>query len=331
LAHAPDYIMVVDRNDTIQFMNRAAPGYTIEKVVGTNLYDYVAPQAKTEHRRMLASAFKTGQVRSIDVPVLDADGGTSLWFEVRFVPLKEGTETTSVMVIGTDITRRKEAERELVQALNAKETLLHELHHRVKNNLQVVSGLLHLQSASAKDKRLADILNDSVNRIDIIATLHEKLHKSENIEGVGSAEYIADIAAGVFGSFGIERASVGLRLEIEDICLGIGDALSYGLIVNELVSNSLKHAFPGDRTGEIGIAFGLAGEQDLELTVSDNGVGLPKDLDFMETGSLGFKLIRGLVCQLNGNLKLDRSEGTKIIVRFKGKAGGEAGGAGKSQ
>lgn len=220
--------------------------------------------------------------------------------------------------------RRSEAEsRELVKKLAAslreKEVLLREIHHRVKNNLQIVISLLRSQSRQMTDERMIEIFRESRNRIKAMSLIHETLFQSSNLSYVDFSSYINKLAMTLFQAFGIEQHQVRLIIEAEEILLNIDDAIPSGLVINELLTNSLKYAFP-DAAGaaEIRITMKSLNENQIELTVSDNGVGLPDNLDICDIETLGLTLVSGLVeVQLDGSLDMNRTEGTRFTIQFK--------------
>lgn len=219
----------------------------------------------------------------------------------------------------TDITERKHAEEQLKESLKEKEILLREIHHRVKNNMQVISSLLMLQEELSEDEQVIEMLKDSQNRIISMALIHEKLYRSENFSKIDLKEYIDDLVSGLFQSYGISEDKVALNINAENVLLGIDSAIPCGLIINELVSNSLKHAFPEDECGEINIFIRSTDEDMIELLIGDNGVGIPEDLDFRKTESLGLPIVKVLVeKQLHGEIILNRDKGTEFKIKFRG-------------
>ncbi len=214
---------------------------------------------------------------------------------------------------------RKRVEEEIKKSLKEKEVLLREIHHRVKNNMQIISSLLTLQSQYLKDKKDADIFIDSQNRIESMSLVHEKLYQSRDLAKIDFKEYVEDMTSGLFQSYGVDAGNISLNIDVENIELAIDHAIPCGLIINELVTNSLKYAFPEGRKGEIKISLRSSGENVIELVVGDNGIGIPKDLDFRKTESLGLHLVTILAeSQLHGEIKLDRSNGTEFQIKFRG-------------
>ncbi len=219
--------------------------------------------------------------------------------------------------IWRDITDRKQAEEKIKSSLKEKEVLLSEIHHRVKNNMQVIISLLNLQADKIEDKKYADMLKESQNRILSMAFVHEQLYLSKNFANIDFGEYVKNFANGLFVSYGIDTNKVKLNIEIKDVSFDLENAIPCGLIINELVSNSLKHAFPQQEEGNISIALQSTNEDDLELTVSDDGVGIPEDLDIEQTDTMGLYLVKVLAEQLEGKIELNRTEGTQFHFLLK--------------
>ncbi|MFQ6041306.1 MAG: histidine kinase dimerization/phosphoacceptor domain -containing protein [Candidatus Poribacteria bacterium] len=214
---------------------------------------------------------------------------------------------------------RKQTEEQIKTSLQEKEVLLKEIHHRVKNNMQVIVSLLNLQRRYIKDEKYGEMFRESQNRIRSMALIHEKLYQSENLTNIDFAEYIRSLASTLFQTYEA-YGKIALKMNIEDISLSIDSAIPCGLILNELVSNSLKYAFPEGKEGEIKIILRSADENEIELIVSDNGVGIPEDVDIKNTESLGLQLVATLTeNQLDGEMQLNRTEGTEFRIKFKGK------------
>lgn len=229
-----------------------------------------------------------------------------------------------ILGVAVDITAAKQLEElrraeELLQAsLTEKDVLLKEIHHRVKNNLQIVYSLLRLQQRRIQDKRAANILLESQNRIKSIALIHEKLYRSETLAHINLRQYIPTLAASLFSSYNIHTNIIMLKTTIDDVALDIDTVIPCGLIINELVSNALKYAFPDDRPGEIAITLYASSDRAVNLVVHDNGIGMPAELELAHTDSLGLKLVRDLVQQLEGTLTLNRHAGTEFRITFAG-------------
>ena len=212
----------------------------------------------------------------------------------------------------TDITARKQTEHQIAASLKEKEVLLKEIHHRVKNNLQVISSLLSLQSSATSDPNAQEQLRESQNRIRSMALIHERLYQSENLARINFEEYVRNLGAYLFRSYNVQ----GIRfLYTIDACtLSVDSAIPCGLIINELVSNSLKYAFKGRSEGEIEIGFAIVKKTMAVLSVRDNGIGFPPDVDFRSTKTLGLQLVNTLAAQINGTIGLIRDRGTTFSI-----------------
>jgi len=211
---------------------------------------------------------------------------------------------------------RKRAEDRLKASLKEKDVLLKEIHHRVKNNMQIISSLLRLQSREIEDEKAQQIFQISQNRIRSIALIHETLYQSEDLARIDFESYIRKLTTHLLSIYKPEGAELKLDLEVKKVYLDINKAIPCGLIINELVSNALKHAFPRERGGRIGVRMSEK-EGLFTLVVEDSGVGMPKDLDFRKTGSLGLQIVHDLVQQLEGTVRLDQDKGTSFTITWK--------------
>jgi len=221
-------------------------------------------------------------------------------------------------VLYNDITNRKQAEERIQASLREKETLLREIHHRVKNNMQVISGLLDLQARSSGNPELIKRLNESQNRIRSMALIHEKLYGSKDLARIELAVYVRNLSQELSQSHKINPGEIDLIVQTDgDVCVDINKAIPCGLILNELISNALKHAFPGDRQGEIQIIIRETKNTEIEIVVRDNGVSLPDDIDIHQPRTVGLYLVSGLVKnQLGGQIEVRRGAGTEFRIKF---------------
>jgi two-component sensor histidine kinase len=227
----------------------------------------------------------------------------------------QGSYVGSFAVI-TDITERKNAEDQIKASLMEKEVLLREVHHRVKNNLQVISSLLRLQARSAPGKEWRQIFAESQNRLQSIALIHELLYRSKNLADIDFRAYINSLTVQLFYAYGITGSRISLKIEVISAPMVINLAIPCGLIANELISNCLKHAFPPDRKGLITVSLASVNDE-YEFVIADNGVGLPETVDIAGGQSLGLSLVNTLVKQLKGELEVRRSQGTQFRINFK--------------
>lgn len=215
-----------------------------------------------------------------------------------------------------EISERRQAERRLNASLTEKGALLKEIHHRVKNNLQVISSLLNLQSRQLTDHALLEIFRESQNRIRSMAIIHEKLYQASDVAQIDFAEYTHSLVSYLFRTYAINAANIRLQIAIVDIALGLDTAIPCGLIINELVSNALKYAFAPQQAGEICVGLVRKQPHHLCLTVSDNGRGLPPTVDYRNTDSFGLQLVNLLTEQLDGTVELDRNGGAAFKITF---------------
>jgi two-component sensor histidine kinase len=191
-----------------------------------------------------------------------------------------------------------------------------EIYHRTKNNLMVISSLLSLQSRYIKDKDTQNIFKESQNRAKSMAMIHEKLYRSGDLEHLNFAEYIVNLSNDLYDTYTLDKNLIKLVLDIDEVTLNVEISIPLALILNELLTNSLKHAFPDGRGGEIKVELKRYDES-FKLSVSDNGITFPEDLDYRNTDTLGMLIVNSLTDQINGELNLEKSNGTKFTVTFK--------------
>jgi PAS domain S-box-containing protein len=219
----------------------------------------------------------------------------------------------AIVTVCEDITKRKETEQRLKASVLEKEVLLKEVHHRVKNNLQIISSLLNLQMKKITDAKTRGELSATRNRIQSMALIHAKLYQSENLSQINFAEYIEVFSRQLRSLYDVRAEKVGLVLDIDEVYLDVDVAIPCGMIVNELLTNALKYAFPGERRGEVRIGLRSAAAQTV-LSVEDNGVGLPPEIDLERVETLGLQLVRALAKQVDGTLTVERGGGTRVVV-----------------
>ena len=212
--------------------------------------------------------------------------------------------------------QRKETQEKTQAALREKEVLLREIHHRVKNNLQVISSLLNLQARILDHPQALEMLKESQNRVRSMAMVHEQLHRSRDLSRIHFGEYVRNLAASLFCSYGVDSARVALRVDVDEVYFGINTAIPCGLMIQEIVYNSLKHAFPSDQSGEIRIALQSEVDDHRVLVVEDNGIGLPRGVKCCETDSLGLRLVRIFVEQVDGTASCESDEGLRFEIKI---------------
>ena len=313
-------------SDTFTFDNRFYDLYaTSAEMEGSHLmssevyaHEFVHPDDRDMVADEVKKAIETSDpdyVSQVDHRIIRRDG-IIRHLVVRIAIMKDD-EGRTIKTHGTnqDITELKEKEEEIKKSLEEKEVLLREIHHRVKNNMQIISSLLNLQIQHVEEREAVSVLKESQGRVKSMAMLHEKLYQSPNFTNINFKEYVERLVLDIFYSYGITTGSIESILDIENINIGIETAIPLGLIINELVTNSVKYAFPKNK-GKIKIEF-KSSEDELELIAADDGIGLPKDIDPENTETLGLELVNSLTDQIDGDIELDRSNGTKFKITFK--------------
>ena len=240
--------------------------------------------------------------------------------------VKERTAALALLnkAMEAEIGYRISAEEAIKASLQEKEVLLKEIHHRVKNNLQIIQSLLYLQSKSIKDETVLEHFRDSQNRVKSMALIHEKLYRSDDFANINFSDYIRSLTGHLLQTYQTKTTNVNINLNIEDVCFTIDQGIPCGLIINELVSNSLKYAFPNGNTGEIDINLVSSNghteklNKKYTLTIKDDGVGMPGDYDYAISSSLGLKLVHNLTSQLDGTISFESNKGTKFEICFGG-------------
>lgn len=232
--------------------------------------------------------------------------------------IKERTKEleTALKSLQKENIERKKAEIEISKSLHEKEVLLKEIHHRVKNNLQIVSSLFFFQSKQLTDPKIIDMFRDGQNRVKSMALIHEKLYQSGDLANIDFNEYVKKLTNFLFQSFGVNQHKIRLKNNINRVELSVDTAVPCGLIINELISNSLKHGLKDVEIGEIRIDMGYDENRRIILKVSDNGKGMPKDFDIEKSESLGLRLVNNLTLQLNGKVEYFVNNGTMVKINF---------------
>jgi two-component sensor histidine kinase len=258
-----------------------------------------------------------GESTSTEYRIFRPDG-TIRWVCDRAFPIyDESGKIYRIAGIGEDISDRKFTETRIQAALREKEVLLKEIHHRVKNNMQVISSLLQLQAQYIEDEPTLALFEESQTRIHSMALIHEQLYQSEHLDRIDLPPYVQNLVANLYQSFGCGNTAIQFNLNIDPIYLNIETAIPCGLIINELVSNSLKYAFVQSLVGEINIEFHKINSLEFQLIIQDNGSGFPAGLDVENAETLGLRLVRMLAYQLEASIDIDSQCGTCYNIIFK--------------
>ncbi|NEO59834.1 MAG: PAS domain S-box protein [Moorea sp. SIO4G2] len=294
-------------------------GLTRSQIVGKPFWQIQWWTQSTQTENSLKNAIAqaaTGNFVRYQGSVLGLNGQViTMDFSVK--PLRDENGNIVLLIPeGRDISDRIRAEAATLEAQN-KDILLKEIHHRVKNNLQIVSGLLYLQSRYIDDESILDILCQSRNRLQVMALIHEKLYGSKNLSQIDFQDYIQSLTKDLLGSYACTNNPPTIKVNFVQTFLNIDRAITCGLIINELVSNALKHAFPEEDGGEIIVDFKCCEDNYFELIVSDNGLGIREGIDLDNPKTLGLRLVHTLATkQLKGEVELDTSHGVMFKIKF---------------
>ncbi len=276
----------------------------------------IHPNDRNRIHQDIQSALEKGGDGTLEFRVIRPDD-TICWIESKYqVFTNEIGEPYRMSSVNLDITHRKEAEIKIKASLREKDILLQEIHHRVKNNLQVISSLLDLQSHHIQQPEVLELFQESQNRVKSMALVHEKLYQSRDFARIDFAEYIENLTNYLFQVYAVRSSEIAISLDMEKVNLTIDTAIPCGLILSELVSNAIKYAFPHGRMGTIKIALHSVPHNHYTLIVMDNGIGIPDDLDLKHTKSLGLQLVTILTEQLEGTLEINSDCGTEFKICF---------------
>ena len=320
---APNAMVMVDASGRIVLVNAETErvfGYQRSELIGRPVEQLVPEKFSGNHAAFRGGFFANPAPRPMgsgrDLFARRADG-SELPVEIGLNPIE--TES-GVMVLASivDITERRRAQQRIEKALEEKTVLLNELHHRVKNNLQMISSLLNLQAGAIDDPRLREVLEECQNRVKAMGLTHQLLYEHKDFSRVDMGEYLGRLAQLLLSAYRARGRRISLQLVLppDRHYIGLDKAIPCGLAVNELVTNSFKHAFPGERHGVITVALAAAAEGEVLLTVGDDGVGLPPDFDLAAAKSLGLRLLPLLAEQLHGTLTVGKGSGSLFSLRF---------------
>ena len=291
-------------------------GYSASEVIGQPIALLMPPERADELPAILAHLRKGERLQHVETVRMRKDG-QRLDVSLSIFPIKDGNgRIIGAATIARDITERMQVEAYLKASLREKEMLLKEIHHRVKNNLQVVSSLLGLQAQMIADPQLRVPFEESQARIQTMALIHQQLYRSGTLAQINFAEYLRDLATRVVRSSQVGQGHLALEISAEEVYLPIETAIPCGLLLHELLSNCVRHAFPGGRSGTIGVTLRRHPQCPYVLTVRDDGAGLPPGLDVRTTASLGLRLVHLLAAQLHGTLTFESGEGTTVTLSF---------------
>jgi PAS domain S-box-containing protein len=310
-----DMLIVVDACGNIQRLNPAAArqlGYGEEELLSRPLSDLIVPPERELFENAKSGAALIG-TRSLHLQSQNGDAIPVLFTAAEIRSAQGRLE--GLVCNAVNMTERLAAENQLRASLQEKEVLLKEVHHRVKNNLQIICSLFSLQSREANDPQIAHLFADTQGRIRSMALIHEQLYQSAELARIDFAEYSRQLCQHLIYSSGWQSDSLAVRLDVDRVPLELDIAIPCGMILNELISNAMKHAFPQGETGEVCVAF-RSEDNCRRLTVRDNGIGLAPVAIQQQQRTLGLTLVEALVRQLKGRMSIDSNGGTQVTIEF---------------
>jgi PAS domain S-box-containing protein len=314
----PQPIFETNLDGNITFTNRIGLkifGYTQEDLdTELNMLHFLDPK---DHLRAMKNTQRSlREELSVEGYTALKKDGTTFPIFVYSNAIKQSGKVVGSRGVIVDLTDIKNIENNLKASLNEKEILLREVHHRVKNNMQIISSLLNLQTEYVDDEEAVNVLKESQNRVRSMAIIHEKLYQSKDLTHINFVDYIQSLVLNLFYSYDIDNTQIKPILKIENISLNIETAVPCGLIISELISNSLKYAFPNRMNGEIIVSL-KSEKNTYQLLISDDGIGLPEDTNFNNIKTLGLLLVNSLTEQIDGDIMINRNHGTEYKINFK--------------
>lgn len=325
-----DSVWLMDKKFRLTFISPSSErkrGFSQKELLDMPFPRHLTSDSKIIFEKTFAEVFTEERLADKELPVsatteleILMKDGSAYWAETTLSLIRDGSgKPFGYVGMARDVTGRKRAEEKILASLHEKEILLREIHHRVKNNLQIIASLLYLQSINISDSFTIDILRESRSRVKSMALIHEKLYRSEDLALIPFATYLESLLENLKEAYGItdSTVSIGVTIEPPDLSLNIETGIPCGLIINELISNSMKHAFKNGDTGTITIIVKQTAPGEYTMVIADNGPGFSKDIDFKNTTSLGLQLVNNLVAQLDGDISLDCTGGAAFTMHLK--------------
>jgi two-component system sensor kinase len=317
----PECVKLVGKDGFLLEMNAAGlamlEATSLDDVKSRPLTEFLLPEYRAGFVALHQSAM-AGGIGRLEFEIVGLRG-TRRWLETHAAPIRDGMGAVTMMIgVTRDITDRKRSDQALIASLHEKEALLKEVHHRVKNNLQVITSLLRLEAGRDVEPSTKSVLKEMQGRIQSMALLHEALYRSGTFASVDLGAYLKQLAGQSFRTLVAEPGVIQLHVDAAPVRVDMDQAMPCGLIVNELISNCLKHGFPDGRAGEVRVdLLAIDGGEEIHLRVSDTGVGLPENYDVAHSTSLGLRLVSDLARQLQGTLSIGPGPGTSMELKFR--------------
>jgi len=314
--NTPDHILLLDKD--LQYTQIINPplGLEEEEMLGHTDYDFLSFEDADTLMKIKKQIMETGTAVQLEIPLLNTSGEMN-FFAGSYVPKRNiAGEIDGLIGYFRNVTETKRANEKIVAALREKEILIREIHHRVKNNLQIIYGLLYMTTRRTQDPETAGILTDMMMKIKTMAQIHTRLYESKQFDKINMAGQIQDQVTDLSHIYVSSGPEIACTVEAEDLFLAVDQAIPCALVINEVLSNAFKHAFRGREQGAIRISVRQV-DGTVHIRIEDNGSGIPDDVDIYQTTSLGMKLVRSLVTQLEGSLAIESSDrGSSITIDF---------------
>ena len=316
------FLLIVDLNHTIKSFNFQSKEYVYQLTekhlkFGESIFDYFTHVYSKGELRFFYNVLKNvqnGKSRNIEISFPGKD--SLFWLEIYVNPLlNKKNEIDQLSIVAHDITEKKRSEQRIVNSLKEKEILLQEVHHRVKNNMQVISSILNIQSSFVEDATLLEILQECRNRIRAMSIIHEDIYHTLEFGSIDFSDYIINLSSNLISVYCLEEDKIHIQYNMDHVRLNLDQAVPCGLLVNELVSNSIKHAFPGERKGQITITL-KEKDNHVFIEISDDGIGLNQDVTLIQKDTLGLQLVSTLAEQIDARIETSTKKGTSFIITF---------------
>lgn len=299
-----------------KFLELSKTTFGLDIGLGDDFLKAIKSNVKKSYHEQLENFYLdavNGKALEFEGPMIDKHGEV-IWIETFLSPIIVDEHISEISCLAHEITDKKNSERQLKESLSEKEVLLKEVHHRVKNNLQVISSILNLQSSYVKDNNTLNILRESQNRIKSMSFIHESLYQNTNFSSIRFSEYIDNLSRNLVQTYAFGK-NIDLETDLEPVEVSLDQAIPCGLILNELISNALKYAFIGRSEGSVKLSLQQKNKM-VTISVVDNGIGMPMNFDVDNADSLGLQLVYTLIDQLEGTINVDTQKGTKYLITF---------------
>jgi len=319
LAEKSPNMIFINKRGRVVYANKKCEeimGYSVDEFLSPdfNFFNIIAPESKVLIKTSFNHHLRGEEVPPYEYSLITKQGKRiEAIITTKLIPYDDDT---AILGIVTDIGERKKAEERIKLSLKEKEVMLREIHHRVKNNMQIITSLLRLQAGQTNDNNIQKMFHLCQNRIKSMSLIHESLYQSQDLTRINFSDYIQKITTHLLSVYSQKQTDFDIQYDLEDVYLDINRAIPFGLIINELITNALKHAFPKGKPGEIKLKLRQNKSGQVTLKVEDNGIGFPESVNIDKPESLGMQLVYDLARQLNGSVDISSGKGASVTVAF---------------